>query len=170
MLLITIIITLINYHYIFSHDCSRMISRKIRNYINNDLYSNLKINKEMLLDQCPLHSSLDIYQEQESHIHMNDNGYYQCSYCNKRFISQYYIDRHLDNYHNDKILTNSTVCLADYCPIFGCKNNHLDVVKPIKLDIDYDNEIIKKKFKVLDKCTKQEIEVSIQSCKDVATS
>ncbi|CAF5218376.1 unnamed protein product, partial [Rotaria magnacalcarata] len=47
---------------------------------------------------------------------------------NKTFYSEYYLDIHLSNRHNDTLVQDEqSACLADYCSIFRC-----DVLKRSK--------------------------------------
>jgi hypothetical protein len=37
---------------------------------------------------------------------------------------------HLDNKHSDTLPSNATICLADYCPIFGCSSKSRSTDEP----------------------------------------
>jgi uncharacterized C2H2 Zn-finger protein len=53
-----------------------------------------------LPDGCPLQQELDMYHQHELHKTHDGNADWQCTYCNKRFVSEKYLDRHLQNMHS----------------------------------------------------------------------
>ncbi|CAF4532306.1 unnamed protein product, partial [Rotaria sp. Silwood2] len=71
--------------------------------------------------ECIFSSKRDIYYHQElNKIKITDNRWL-CQYCNKLFYSEYYIDIHMSNRHNDTLIHDEqSVCLSDYCSIFRC--------------------------------------------------
>eukprot|EP00611_Tribonema_gayanum_P025713 TRINITY_DN5939_c0_g1_i1.p1 TRINITY_DN5939_c0_g1~~TRINITY_DN5939_c0_g1_i1.p1 ORF type:complete len:185 (-),score=26.44 TRINITY_DN5939_c0_g1_i1:78-632(-) len=44
---------------------------------------------------------------------------WRCPYCSKIFVSELYLDKHLDTKHPEEAPTYGR-CLADLCPVFGC--------------------------------------------------
>lgn len=111
--------------YSLENSCSRSVSRKVRNYLNNNVYSQLPFASDKLPFECPLHPHYDLYNDQELHKKELIKGDWKCGYCNKHFKSEYYIDKHMYNKHSDKLLMNSTSssCLANLCPVFGCHSS-----------------------------------------------
>ena len=101
--------------------CSREVSRKVRTYISTRIYPKLdQIKPNDLPLSCPIHPRNDIYKDQESNKTMVTRGEWKCQYCKKRFKSEVYLDKHMDNRHAEKLSNETTTCLADLCPIFGC--------------------------------------------------
>ncbi|CAM9546349.1 unnamed protein product, partial [Ascophyllum nodosum] len=47
---------------------------------------------------------------------------YKCGYCQKQFRTQFYMDRHMENKHADRLdkAEGSWGCLADLCDALGC--------------------------------------------------
>lgn len=73
---------LINLFLICHSDCSRSLSRKVRNILENDFFNKLE-NIENLPENCPLHPKYDIYLQQEKHKFSESNGNMRCQYCSK---------------------------------------------------------------------------------------
>lgn len=101
--------------------CSRGLSRQVRKYLVDEIYPALDADANQLSRSCQLSPTLDLYGDQENHKEEINRREWKCNYCGKRFNSEFYIDRHMSNKHPDNITTNG-VCLADLCPIFGCKD------------------------------------------------
>jgi len=76
-----------------------------------------------LPESCQLNPKFDLYAEQESNKREEYRGDWKCVFCRKHFKSEFYLDRHMHNMHQDKLAANatSTTCLADLCPVFGCE-------------------------------------------------
>uniref|UniRef100_A0A7S3LTN8 C2H2-type domain-containing protein n=1 Tax=Palpitomonas bilix TaxID=652834 RepID=A0A7S3LTN8_9EUKA len=70
--------------------------------------------------ECPLHPLKDMFRAQEDVKHELHNGHYRCDVCGKVFRSGYHMDKHLQNRHRSIISESKSVCLADYCYMFGC--------------------------------------------------
>jgi hypothetical protein len=100
--------------------CSREIARKVRSYLQKDVFSKLDFPATELPDSCQLNPKHDAYLDQEQHKSEVNRNDWTCLYCRKHFKSQFYLDRHMSLKHTDKLASNSTICLADMCPIFGC--------------------------------------------------
>ncbi|CAN0097418.1 unnamed protein product, partial [Discosporangium mesarthrocarpum] len=106
--------------------CSRADSRRARDVITKDIFPLLKGDpEEALPPDCPLRPSLDMFLDQERHkisLARGRHDVYQCGYCSKRFRMEYYMDKHMDNKHPDKVnLQPQSKCLGDLCPVLGCK-------------------------------------------------
>lgn len=100
--------------------CSRDIARKVRSYLQKEVYPKLDFPALELPDACQLNPKFDTYLDQEQHKAEVSRNDWQCLYCRKHFKNQFYLDRHMSLKHRDKLLSNTTVCLADLCPVFGC--------------------------------------------------
>lgn len=101
--------------------CSREISRKVHSIVDATIYSKIDDASKLPIE-CPLHPAHYIYSEQEKNKEKINRGEWKCSYCDKRFKSELYLDRHMDNMHKDKQSNATNMCLADLCPIFGCQS------------------------------------------------
>ena len=116
----------------YNIQCSRIDSRMVRNYIQKNIHPYVGKSLEYMSPSCPLHPSLDRYEEQEKNKQRFDRKEWHCKYCGKKFVSEFYIDRHMDNKHEFELKENASTCLADYCNIFGCPlearklNSHTD--------------------------------------------
>jgi hypothetical protein len=111
--------------YSLENSCSRSVSRKVRDYLNNKVYSQLPFSADKLPFECSLHPHYDLYNDQELHKKELIKSDWKCGYCNKHFKSEHYIDKHMYNKHSDKLLMNTTSssCLASLCPVFGCHSS-----------------------------------------------
>jgi hypothetical protein len=83
--------------------CSRSLSRQARNIFLNDIFPSVNIKASDLPESCPLHTDFDMYKSQESNKYMEHSSEWQCKYCGKKFVSEKYIDKHMDNYHRTLI-------------------------------------------------------------------
>mmetsp|Transcript_5457 Transcript_5457/g.5620 ORF Transcript_5457/g.5620 Transcript_5457/m.5620 type:complete len:261 (+) Transcript_5457:100-882(+) len=105
-------------------NCPRETSRKVKQILNQEIYSKLNIDAAELPKNCNINPILDIHHYQEQNKSSNARGEWICKYCGKRFVDEFYIDRHMDNKHQDKLQhTPESVCFADLCPILGCSLN-----------------------------------------------
>lgn len=141
--------------------CSRDSSRKVREYLTKNVYPKLPMPPENLPLICALNPKLDIYKEQESYKKEVGRSDWKCLYCGKHFKSELYLDLHMHNKHSDK-LSNSTTCLADLCPVFGCprQGNQDNSRRNNPASRTYKP----KKHFSMDKCTEQEVEKSRHRC------
>jgi hypothetical protein len=74
---------------------------------------------------CALHPERDMLLEQEHTKKVVRRGQWQCEACGRHFVSEEWIDLHMDRRHiEDFMLANPSrdVCLADYCPVFQCQD------------------------------------------------
>jgi len=154
LLLLLIILNIITCNEIYS--CKRDLSRKVRKYIEKEIYPLLSLDE--LPDTCQLNPKYDMYLIQEKAKKEIEKGDWKCNFCNKHFKNEFYMDRHMDNKHQDKLQNTSSICLADLCPIFGCDNN----------DNNNNNKSIKKinnkQFIHKPYCTKEDEEKNKYKC------
>ncbi|KAH9614039.1 hypothetical protein KSS87_004275, partial [Heliosperma pusillum] len=69
---------------------------------------------------CRLHQENDVFRDQEEHkIHVDVNEW-QCGYCKKGFLSEVFLDKHLDSRHSNLLNFTSGKCLADLCGALHC--------------------------------------------------
>jgi len=141
--------------------CSRENSRKIRSFIDKEIISRLDIAK--LSDKCILHPSFDMLAQQEQNKDMLTRREWKCNYCGKRFVDEFYLDRHMDNKHESELPPNATVCLADLCPMFGCNSNSSNRGK-----IEGNRDYYGNQFTTMAKCTDSEVEKSRYKCELIA--
>lgn len=85
--------------------CSREISRKVRDFLDRDVFTLLPatMKPQDLPSTCQLNPKFDLYYSQEkakTEIHRAD---WQCGFCGKHFKSEFYMDRHMHNKHADKL-------------------------------------------------------------------
>ncbi|KAK3726764.1 hypothetical protein QZH41_010421, partial [Actinostola sp. cb2023] len=69
---------------------------------------------------CPLHESHDVFIQQEMNKIEEYQSRWKCNYCGKLFYGEHFLDKHLDSRHQDHLVKDSPVCLADYCDVFRC--------------------------------------------------
>eukprot|EP00903_Cladosiphon_okamuranus_P013437 g12516.t1 len=122
------------------HFCSREHSRQSRKIIAQSVYPYLGKDPALIIPpECPLHPALDMFKDQEEHKRLvpGERDLYQCGYCQKQFRTEFYMDRHMENKHPDRLNlgretdneagmdaypggASSRRCLADLCPVLGC--------------------------------------------------
>ncbi|KXJ24195.1 uncharacterized protein LOC110248842 isoform X1 [Exaiptasia diaphana] len=100
--------------------CSREGSRVVRSTLRKDFFPvyeqhNLDPNKA-----CPLHEDHDVFIKQELNRIEEHQSRWRCDVCGKVFYGEQYLDMHFDNKHQDLLVKESPVCLADYCDVFRC--------------------------------------------------
>mmetsp|Transcript_21040 Transcript_21040/g.35294 ORF Transcript_21040/g.35294 Transcript_21040/m.35294 type:complete len:300 (+) Transcript_21040:49-948(+) len=172
MLCSALILTALLYHpqEAAGNGCSREISRQIRGYLAKEVFPALRLKPDELSISCPLNPLLDVYMEHEKHKAEHKGSDWQCQYCNKRFVNEYYLDRHLQNQHMDLIPAQATVCLADYCSMFGCKPTSEQQKRSMasqKRFSDPDDTFLSKSgktFGTLDRCSSNEVASIRQDC------
>jgi hypothetical protein len=120
-MIVIVVLLIIIFNAIESYEqnsCSRELSRKVRQYIVKEIYPLLSLDE--LPDTCQLNPKYDMYLVQENARKEIEKGDWKCNFCNKHFKNEFYMDRHMDNKHQDKLQNSTSICLADLCPIFGC--------------------------------------------------
>ena len=144
--------------------CSRAASRKVREFLDRDVFPKLLPMKAADLPQtCQLNPSLDLYREQELNKKEQGRGDWRCLFCGKHFRSEHYLDKHMHNRHSDKLQNSSTTCLADLCPIFGCDEKKRAYSGSSSSSRQGVPSYRKKDF-AIDVCTTEEVEKSRYRC------
>lgn len=101
--------------------CSRERSRHARGVLDEFFYPVVvDKNKFTLPPNCPFDRAKDMYLEHERHKEVVRRTQWKSLYSDKVFRSEYYVDKHMDNRHMDKIPPDADVCLADYCEVLQC--------------------------------------------------
>lgn len=104
--------------------CDRGLSRQVRSFIEKEVYPKLSMAPNELPSTCQLHPDQDMYAGHEKHKHEETRMDWKCSYCSKRFKTEFYLDKHMHNMHEDKLVEGvGNMCLASLCPIFGCRDS-----------------------------------------------
>lgn len=81
--------------------CSRSQSREIRSYFNKTFFHEIDPNYMSVI--CDINPINDLYLDQENHKQQISRNDWKCLYCNKRFKSEHYIDKHMSIKHIDKL-------------------------------------------------------------------
>ena len=105
---------------VLAHEhCSRTLSRRVRTYLNREVFSLLPetFAATSLPESCPLNPRYDIFLDQEIHKHERSRSEWECGYCRKSFKNEFYIDRHMDNKHSDKLVVNFALFMFLFCKI-----------------------------------------------------
>lgn len=100
--------------------CSRERSRHARAVLDDFFHPLVEDNAYDLPSTCPFDRSKDMYLEHERHKEVVRRTQFRSLYSDKVFKSEYYVDKHMDNRHMDKIPPGADVCLADYCDVLRC--------------------------------------------------
>jgi hypothetical protein len=157
--------------------CSRDLSRQVRSFINEEVFPLLQVEPVELPKSCQLHPSLDPYLQQEKNKEFIQKNEWKCSYCNKRFKSEFYTDRHMQIKHSEFLSNNgSSLCLADLCPIFGCSSVPTILYSDKKYNAIHevrheyhntrkeDKKSSKNNFNLVKSCTSADVEKSKHKC------
>jgi len=106
------------------HPCSRPISREIRKKVDDDILSvPLKqhgIEDYTVPQNCPFlkENNMWAYHEgQKRRKRLGGQLTWECGICGKKFKSEHYLDLHMETQHMSQV--TGSVCLADYCSMFG---------------------------------------------------
>jgi len=107
--------------------CDRGISRKARKILNELVFAELQDDPSSLPEGCPFQPDHDLYLKQEEQKQSVRGAQWKCGICGKTFKSEFYLDRHFDNKHQDMLSHDAPVCLADWCDVLGCdqEGSHL---------------------------------------------
>ena len=82
----------------------------------------LGINDSEIPEDCLLKHESDLYYEHEIHKAITSRQrYHKCLYCNKTFLTEKYLDRHLDNRHMDELHPDNHHCLSELAPMLGIR-------------------------------------------------
>ena len=100
--------------------CSRERSRHARGVLDDFFHPVADRNRYRLPPNCPFDRSKDMYLEHEKHKEVVRRTQYKSLYSDKTFYNEYYVDKHMDNRHMDKVPPGADVCLADYCEVLRC--------------------------------------------------
>ena len=100
--------------------CSRERSRHARAVLDEFFHPVVDKNRFELPPACPFARAKDMYLEHERHKEVVRRTQYKSLYSDKTFKSEYYVDKHMDNEHSDKIPAGADVCLAEYCGVLRC--------------------------------------------------
>jgi len=100
--------------------CSRERSRHARAVLDEFFHPVVDKNRFELPPACPFARAKDMYLEHERHKEVVRRTQYKSLYSDKTFKSEYYVDKHMDNRHADKIPPGADVCLAEYCDVLRC--------------------------------------------------
>ena len=110
--------------------CSRERSRAARTVLNEFFYPVADGARYALDLRCPFSHARDLFYEHEIHKEpvRHSKLYWRSLYSGKVFKSEYYVDKHMERRHGDKIPSTADVCLADYCDVLQC-DKHAEYVK-----------------------------------------
>ena len=128
----------------FSHSfgCSRLASRRARHFLDDHFWWHVDRHNFILPESCPFSDSRDIFSTHETMKLRLRHSQWKCNICNKEFVSEYYVDLHMDSKHHTHMpIYNSTsitaatssknnitfVCLADYCEILRCSDAYDEI-------------------------------------------
>ncbi|KAL9228417.1 hypothetical protein vseg_004003 [Gypsophila vaccaria] len=100
--------------------CSRERSRIAWNIIDKYLMPFVERERYVIPRSCRLHPENDLFRDQEEHKIKVDVNEWQCGYCKKGFLSEEFLDKHLDTRHVNLLNISSGKCLADLCGALHC--------------------------------------------------
>jgi len=116
----TAVTMFVTIHFGRASTCSIELSRQARAVVDEVFLPVVTHHGYQLPRQCPLHPDNDkmaFFAKSSKYLRRKR---WQCEICEKIFSNQQYLDQHFENQHGDLIPKNSTVCLGDWCDIFGC--------------------------------------------------
>lgn len=93
--------------------CSREKSRIVRSLLKQRL-----LPAGPLPGECLLRPELDVYLDQERHKKALRWNLWRCRYCGKSFVSEHYLDLHMDRKH--AVAANATFCPGELCEALDC--------------------------------------------------
>lgn len=124
--------------------CSRERSRHARAVLDEFFYPVVKAARYKLDAKCPISQVRDMYYEHETHKEpvKYSKHYWRSLYSGKVFKSEYYVDKHMERRHGDKIPPEADVCLADHCDLLQCDRHHSYLKNERKKHIWCDEEFL----------------------------
>ena len=87
--------------------CSRSQSREVRSFLNTTFFHQIDPNYMSVI--CDLNPINDLYLDQENNKQLLSRNEWKCLYCNKRFKSEHYIDKHMSNQHINRLYVSSSL-------------------------------------------------------------
>ena len=96
--------------------CSRERSRHARAVLDEFFHPVVDKNRFELPPACPFARAKDMYREHERHKEVVRRTQYKSLYSDKTFKSEYYVDKHMDNRHADKIPPGADVAPGNLWP------------------------------------------------------
>lgn len=120
-----------------------------------------------LPESCPLNPNKELFYKQEKNKLCKHTGECSCQLCGKSFKNEFYMDKHLTLKHHDVVNHNATICLADFCPIFGCSYHRTKESTTRKRDVAIDD---KKSFNVIEPCTEESLATRKHQCEQLLSS
>jgi len=102
--------------------CDRAVSRHARQILQQYVFKHMhgKQRVDQLPASCPLAPLNDILLEHEQHKARKNKAQHRCTYCQKVFKNEFYLDQHLQRKHVDTIPHTATSCLAEVCDVLQC--------------------------------------------------
>ncbi|XP_071958219.1 uncharacterized protein [Antedon mediterranea] len=114
-------LVVVTYEVTGSEQCSRHKSRTARKTLEKNFFPTFQTHGYTVPDKCQWNLKHDIYLMQEQNKETDELGRWVCNICGKIFVSEYHIDLHMTNRHQDHLLNPSDpICLADSCDILRC--------------------------------------------------
>lgn len=108
--------------------CSRKRSRAAWKIIEKYFMPFVERERYEITRSCRLHPDSDLFREQEQHKIELDVNEWQCRYCKESFLSEEFLDKHLDSRHYNVLNFSQGKCLADLCGALHC--DHVPSSKP----------------------------------------
>jgi len=101
--------------------CDRYQARLARNILQDKILSVASARGYEIPPECPFHPQWDhLKQDEEKGKERVRGTQWKCSYCNKVFAKEHWLDRHFGKRHPSNVSSGS-ICLADYCHLLDCK-------------------------------------------------
>eukprot|EP00981_Chlorochromonas_danica_P000377 scaffold90_cov163-Ochromonas_danica.AAC.32 len=172
-----------------SSACSRGISRKVRKFLEKEIFSSLSIRPVDLPLACPLNPLRDLYHKQETSKNKIDYDEWKVGLLLLLLLlssSCLLIPVDSGGENNTIAAHNSSspglpeeavpICLADLCPVFGCRSSESRVVDDRKAKeqsqelSDHFQHVLS--ASVLDRherCTPEKLQYVQMICEDLAT-
>ncbi|GAB2289418.1 hypothetical protein Dimus_023727 [Dionaea muscipula] len=100
--------------------CSRDRSRAAWKVIEEYLMPFVERERYEIPRSCRLHPDNYLYRDHEQNKIRLDFSEWRCGYCKKSFVSEKFLDQHLDNRHYDLLNFSQGKCLADLCGALHC--------------------------------------------------
>lgn len=102
------------------HRCSRPVSRLVKKQLEKEiLQPATRAGHLQWPELCAFDPSKGLFASHEASKSRTKRGgsSWSCGICGKSFITEHYLDLHLERHHMDTT-TQESVCLADYCDVF----------------------------------------------------
>ena len=99
--------------------CSLERSSLVKQLLDKDFFPIFQSYGKSVSESCPFNPDNGVYgiiQAKKTYT----GSYYKCEICGKQFVSDFFLNKHMQNRHPEFSQPTNKYCLSDFCDIFRC--------------------------------------------------